>query len=72
MQPSVKTDEAALVAHGQTQEVAVGNLPVSQQVLPKLRVSVQQAVVVSQKACAGWAVAWVRRLATAAKGWDCG
>ena len=33
-QPGVEADKAAAVAHGQAQQVAVGNLPVTQQVLP--------------------------------------
>ena len=49
VQPRIKADKAALVAHGQAQQIAVGNLSMAQQVLPVQLVGIEQAVVVGQK-----------------------
>ena len=49
VQPGIKADEAALVAHGQAQQIAVGNLPMTQQVVPVQLIGVEQAVVVGKK-----------------------
>lgn len=60
--PSIKADEAALVAHSQSHEIAVGDLPVAQQVLPVHWVDIQQAVVVGDKGV-GWVCGSLRQAA---------
>ena len=52
-QSRVKADKAALVAHRQAEQVAVGDLAMTQQVLPVQLARVQQAVVVGQKGVRG-------------------
>lgn len=49
VQPRIKFGEAALVTHGQAQQIAVGNLPMAQRGLPLHWVGVEQAVVVGHK-----------------------
>ena len=44
VQPRIKADKAALVAHGQAQQIAVGDLPMTQQVLPVQLFGIEQAV----------------------------
>ena len=53
VQPGIKADEAALVAHGQPQQIAVRDLTMPQQVLPVHLIGVQQAVVVGHKGVCG-------------------
>lgn len=49
VQPRIKADKTALVAHRQAQQIAVGNLSMAQQVWPMHLVGIQHAVVVGQK-----------------------
>ena len=49
VQSRIKADKAALVAHGQAQQIALGNLSMFQQVGPVHVVGIQHAVVVGQK-----------------------
>lgn len=53
VQSRIKADKAALVAHGQAQQIAVGDLPMTQQVLPVQLFGIEQAVVIGHKGVGG-------------------